>query len=112
MPLVRICVVFLLLAAILAGCAFVPQTNLRLEEARKIHRNARSDPQLALHASEELRMASEVMERATAAWNTLDDPAVVDHLAYLAKQRTAISQEAAVLTRTCASRHSPPGWCR
>ena len=87
----------ILLAAILwqAGCAFPPQRNLRLEEARSAYREAHDDPQLALLAAEELKEAGEMLERAIAAWNTLDDPAVVDHLAYLAKQRVAIAREAA-----------------
>lgn len=112
MPAVRIRVVYLLSAVVLAGCAFVPQKNLRLEEAREIHRRAQADPEVASNASGELRTATQLMERAIAAWNTLDDPAVVDHLAYLARQRTAISREAAVLTSTCATRRSPPDWCR
>jgi hypothetical protein len=98
-PAVRIRVAFLLPAIVLAGCAFVPQRNLRLEEAREIHRRVQADPEVARNASEELKMATQLMERAVEAWNTLDDPAVVDHLAYLAKRRAAISEEAAVLAR-------------
>jgi multidrug efflux pump subunit AcrA (membrane-fusion protein) len=77
------------------GCAFVPKTNLRLDEARNMHRLAATDARVAELAPAELRRASETLEQATVAWNTLDDPAVVDHLAYLAKQRLAIAQEAA-----------------
>ena len=77
------------------GCAFVPQTNNRLEEARLNHRSAQADATLTKLAPNELRQASETFHLADTAWNTLDDSAVVDHLAYLAKQRLAIAREVA-----------------
>lgn len=82
--------------ACLAGCAFVPQKNLRLDEARGAYAAAMANPAVATYAPAELRLAAEALERAAAARDTLDDPAVVDHLAYLAKQRVAIGREAAL----------------
>jgi hypothetical protein len=81
--------------ACLAGCAFVPQKNLRLEEARAAYAEAMANPAVANFARAELTLAAEGLARAAAARDTLDDPAVVDHLAYLAKQRVAIGREAA-----------------
>ena len=83
--------------AIAAGCAFVPKANLRLEEARAAYRQAQADPLVVELAGNELRAAGEAHDRAIAASNSLDDPAVVDHLAYLAKQRAAISRATAQL---------------
>jgi hypothetical protein len=80
----------------LGGCAFVPQKNLRLEEARLDYAEAMATPAVVKFAPAELRLAAEALERASAARDTLDDPAVVDHLAYLAKQRLAIGREAAL----------------
>lgn len=91
----------LLIAAALAvsasGCVLVPQGNARLEEARAAHAGMRADPQVAAIASDDARRADEAMQRALEAWNTLQDPALVDHLAYMAKQRAVIAREKALL---------------
>jgi hypothetical protein len=81
----------------LGGCAFVPKDYPRLDEARAQRTAAQSNPDIARLSPAELRTADEVLDRAGNARNTLDDPAVVDHLAYLAKQRLAIAREAAEL---------------
>lgn len=87
------CMVVLGMAA--AGCAFVPKNNLRLEEARVLYRAAQTDGDLGRLAPSELARAQDTFHLADSAWNTLDDVAVVDHLAYLAKQRLAIARETA-----------------
>ena len=86
-----------LAALVAAGCAFVPPRNLRLDEARRAYQVAASDPQIAAHASAELRQAADILQQAFHARDTLDDVAVVDHLAYLAGQRVAIARESAKL---------------
>ena len=85
------------LAALLAAaaCAFFPRDNVHLDEARAAYEQARSDPLVVLHASTELKAAEEMLRQAILARDTLDDPAVVDHLSYLAKQRVVIAREAA-----------------
>jgi hypothetical protein len=93
----RLSILLLASTAILGGCAFVPKQNLRLEEARAAYRQAQADPLVAELAGNELRAAGEAQDRAVAASNGLDDPAVVDHLAYLARQRAVISRETAQL---------------
>lgn len=82
--------------ACVAGCAFVPQENLRLEEARRSYADAMANPAVASFARPELKLAAEALERAAAARDTLDDPAVVDHRSYLAKQQVAIARQAAL----------------
>ena len=79
----------------LGGCAFVPKDYPRLDEARRVHARAQGDPLVARLAPEELQKAGDFLERAIAARDTLDDPAVVDHFAYLAKQRSIIAVEVA-----------------
>ena len=83
------------LAIVVAGCAFAPTRNLRLEEAMSAFRQIASDSRVELRAPAELQRAKEALYDAIAARNTLADPALVDHLAYLAKQRTAIAYERA-----------------
>ena len=87
------------LLAFLAGCAFVPQQNVRLDDARRAYAEALADPAVAGNAAVELQVAGDVLERAGAARDRLDDPAVVDHLSYLARQRVAIAREAARIRR-------------
>ena len=83
----------LLIAAMawLGGCAFVPKDFARLDEARTMRGQAMSDARVARFAPAELASAEEALERARIARDTLDDSAVVDHLAYVAKQRFAIA---------------------
>ncbi len=88
---------FALAVLFASSCAFVPQRNLRLEEAQRELRDAAADPEVAQLAAAELRRAAEILEDAALARDTLDDTAVVDHLAYVAKQRVAIARESAKL---------------
>jgi len=81
--------------AICAGCAFIPHDYARLDEARRAYAEALRDPTVTGFAPMELQAAAEVLERAGKARDTLDDPAIVDHLSYLARQRVAIAREAA-----------------
>ena len=89
---------FVLASALgIGGCAFVPKAYPRLDEAIAMHVEAQSDANVARFAAAELKKADEALDRACVARDTLDDPAVVDHLTYVAKQRLAIAQEAASL---------------
>lgn len=85
-------VIALALAA--SGCAYVPKDNVRLEEARHAQASV-LDAGTAARAPAETRRAQEAFERAQEASNTLQDPALVDHLAYVARQRAAIAREVA-----------------
>ena len=78
-----------------SACAFVPPANPRLDEARAAYRVASEDPEVVRLAPRELGEAREALELAVRASDTLQDPTEVDHLAYLAMQRSAISREVA-----------------
>lgn len=88
----------LLLAAALwaGGCAFVPKVHPQLDASRAGYTAARAERQLRVDAAAHLNEAEELLARAETARSTLGDPALVDHLAYLAKQRVAIAREAAI----------------
>jgi hypothetical protein len=94
----------------LAGCAFVPRHFAMLDEARAAADAAAADAKVARYASSELGWARNALEEAFAARDTLQDPALVDHLAYLARQRVAIVREAANLNavRAASTRDTPP----
>jgi hypothetical protein len=102
MTVARMVALALALAIASAGCAYMPGKNARLEEARTAHARALSAPEVAAFAPAEARRAVEALERALEAWNTLQDPALVDHLAYVARQRAEIA--AAVAQRVAADR--------
>jgi outer membrane protein OmpA-like peptidoglycan-associated protein len=84
----------LLAIATLAGCSTVPENSL-LNEARNDYRAAQNDPQVASLAASEMKQAEDALNKADNASNKKEEAAVVTHLAYLAKQKVAIAQEAA-----------------
>jgi len=95
----RAAVLALALACALAagGCAFAPKDYPRLDESRALRAGASAEANVARFAAAELRDADEMLARAGHARDTLDDAVVVDHLAYVAKQRLAIAREAGEL---------------
>lgn len=87
----------LVAALVLAGCSTLPEKNARLEEAHSDYSMAQSNPHVATYAGGELKQAGDALNKANEAWSKNEDTAQVDQLAYLAKQRIAITQEAASL---------------
>ncbi len=81
-------------AAILAGCSTLPASNPLLDQVRSDYRATQNDPQARDLASGEFKQAGDALNKANEAWSRHDQPADVNHLAYLAKQRVAIAQEA------------------
>jgi len=88
---------FLLLSlvtiATLAACSLTRPDNSLLEEARGGYATAQSNPQVVTLAADELNQAGAALNKANDAWIKREDDALVDQLAYLAKQRVAIAQE-------------------
>jgi outer membrane protein OmpA-like peptidoglycan-associated protein len=82
----------LLALAVLAGCSSTPLSNAQLEAARSDYRAAQDLPQARELAAVELRQANEALTAADAAQARREPVAEVDHLAYQAKQRSAIVQ--------------------
>jgi hypothetical protein len=85
----------LALAAITA-CASAPPANPRLDDARAQLRAARADPMTQGLAGPELRNADAAIDAAETALARGDDSVSVDHLAYLASQRTVLLEQAAL----------------
>lgn len=80
-------------AVSLVGCSSTPEKNTTLEQIRSSYSVAQSSPDITKHAAVELQQAGLALENAENAWSKREDPAQVDHLAYLAKQRVAIAQD-------------------
>lgn len=83
----------------LAACATVPATNPKLDEARALYSQAAADADAARSAPLELRSAQLSLARAESAFKAGEDPAIVDHHAYLARQRSATALQAGEIAR-------------
>ncbi len=84
----------LLTLATLTACASAPPVNAQLEAARSQLRAARADPLNQGLAGPERQNADAAMDAAESALAQGEDIASVDHLAYLASQRTVLLQQA------------------
>lgn len=85
----------LIAVAVLAGCSSLPANNSLLDQARNDYSNAQASPQVTSLAAGELKQASDSLDKANNAWTKRENSALVDHLAYVAKQQVAIAQETA-----------------
>jgi outer membrane protein OmpA-like peptidoglycan-associated protein len=88
--------VSLVTLAVLTGCNTVPQEKSPLDLARNDYIVAQNNPQTASLASSELKDAGDALQKANLAFAHRDSSTTVDHLSYLARQKVAIAQEAAI----------------
>lgn len=86
-------------AVFLVACATVPASNPKLDEARALYSQAAADADAARSAPLELRSAQLSLERAETAFKAGNDSAIVDHHAYLARQRSATALQAGEIAR-------------
>jgi outer membrane protein OmpA-like peptidoglycan-associated protein len=84
----------LLAVALLAGCN-TSKHNASLDDAHNRYNSASASPDVAKLAALELRDASDSLGKADQALSKNEDPAKVDHLAYLASQKVSIAEETA-----------------
>ena len=87
--------VLLAVATFLAACGSVPNTTSLLDQTRSDYRMAQSNPNVANYAPLELKQAGDAMAQAEASAKDNDSAEKIDKLAYLAKQKIALSQEVA-----------------
>ncbi len=85
----------LAVAVLVGACSSVPNSTSLLEQTRRDFQTAQNDPKVASYAPVELKQASEALAQANAAANDRDDEEKVDRLAYIAKQKIALTQEVA-----------------
>lgn len=86
--------VLLVIAGLLSACGSAPTTNL-LEQTRSDYRAVQNNPHIAKNAPLELKQADMAMADANAAAADRQSNEDIDKLAYLAKQKIAITQEKA-----------------
>lgn len=82
---------------LLIGCGGPPQNNPLLLEAEADYRQAESDSLVVLKAPVALKEAEENLEKSKAIWEEKGDGDLIEHYAYIAKQKTAIAIETAKL---------------
>ena len=87
--------VILAIAALVGACSSTPATTSLLDQTRIEYRAAQSNPGVASYASLEMKQAGDAMEQANAAASHNDSVEKVDKLAYLARQKIALTQEVA-----------------
>ena len=85
----------LFVVAVLAGCSTLPASDSPLAQARNEYNDAQANPQVTSLAAGELRQASDSLDKANKASAKGEDRALVDHLAYVARQQVAIARETA-----------------
>lgn len=85
----------LVAVAMLAGCSTLPPSDSPLALAHNDYNAAQADPQVPSLAAGELKQASDSLDKADLAFKKDEKRAVIDHLAYVAKQQVAIARETA-----------------
>ncbi len=85
----------LIALATLAACSTVPPSNPRVDEARESLRQVQLNPMAQNLPGAEMRDARAAVSAAEAAQAQKESTATVDHLAYLARQRVALVEQAA-----------------
>jgi outer membrane protein OmpA-like peptidoglycan-associated protein len=86
-------------AALVMACASPTMSNARLDEARALYTQASNDPEVARTAPLELRRAQQALNQASAALKSGEDVSVVEHYAYLARQRSATAMQTGEISR-------------
>ena len=82
-------------ALALGACSSVPSQNTVLSDAHRSFDQASSNGQVTQYAQAELGRARESLSRADKAWSDRVDDSEVNHLAYLAQQRTQVAMNVA-----------------
>ncbi|NML24146.1 OmpA family protein [Zoogloea dura] len=83
----------LIALATLAGCTMQPPKNAQLDQARSDYQAAQDNTEARTLAGAEMKQAGDALSLANQAAERGDKSSEVDHLAYLARQRTAIARE-------------------
>ena len=83
----------LAVALLVGACSSVPNTTGLLDQTRGDFRMVQNDPKVATYAPLELKQASDALALANAAASNNDSPQDIDKLAYVAKQKIALTQE-------------------
>ncbi|OGB26864.1 MAG: flagellar motor protein MotB [Burkholderiales bacterium RIFCSPLOWO2_02_FULL_57_36] len=87
--------VLLGIAILVGACSSTPRTTSLLDQTRSDYVLAQNNPNVAKYAPLEMKQAGEALGQANAAAKDKDSAEKIDKLAYVAKQKIALTQEAA-----------------
>lgn len=85
----------LTIAVLVGACSSMPRTTSLLDQTRSDYVAAQNNPHVASYAPVEMKQAGDALNQANAAANDRDSAEKIDKLAYLAKQKIALTQEMA-----------------
>lgn len=88
--LTPVCLAF---AVLLGACSSMPATTSLLDQTRSDYRAAQTNPAVTTYAALELQQAGDAIALANNAAQERQSESKIDALAYLAKQKIALSQE-------------------
>ena len=80
-------------AALVSACGSTPRTTTLLDQTRNDYRVAQSNPNVARYAPLEMKQAGDALAQANAEANDRGSDEKIDKLAYLARQKIALTQE-------------------
>jgi outer membrane protein OmpA-like peptidoglycan-associated protein len=80
---------------LISGCATTRIENPFVTDAQEVYSKVESDSNVNNYAPLELKEAQVALENVEKSWETGADPAEIEHLAYLAKQKALIATEVA-----------------
>ncbi len=83
----------LTIAALIGACSSMPKSTTLLDQTRNDYAAVQGNPKVSTYAAPEMKQASEAMENANASARANDSDTNIDKLAYLAKQKIALTQE-------------------
>lgn len=87
--------VFLAIAVLLGACSSAPKTTSLLDQTRSDYLIAQNNSNVVNYAPSELKQAGDALAQANDAANKKSGDEKIDKLAYLAKQKIAMTQEVA-----------------
>lgn len=83
----------LVLSLLLGACSSMPQSTPLLDQTRSEFQLAQNDPNVSKYAPLELKQAGDALNQANAASTEHEDASKVDQLAYIARQKVALTRE-------------------
>lgn len=85
--------ILLAVAVLLSACSSTPTTTSLLDQTRADFRSAQSSPAVTRYAALELKQAGDALALANTAATENESLEQIDKLAYVAKQKIALTQE-------------------
>lgn len=82
---------------LLMGCGGPPQNNPLLTDAEQAYQEVEKDSMIVMKAPVALKEAEEALEQSQQIWKDKGDKKLIEHYAYIAKQKTKIARQTAQL---------------